>query len=78
MPYESDLAGNISFFKSRPKPIDERPSESVVKSWGKGNADTTRVVEVSEAILGSQECTRKNTLMAKTSTKGLMKRPRYR
>jgi len=36
------------------------------------------VVEVSEAILGSQECTRKNTLMAKTSTNGLMKRPRYR
>jgi len=52
--------------------------ESVVKSWGRGNADTTRVVEVSEAILGSQECTRKNTLMAKTSTNGLMKSPRYR
>jgi hypothetical protein len=52
--------------------------ESVVKSWGRGNADTTRVVEDSEATLGSQECTRKNTLMAKTSTNGLMKSPRYR
>jgi len=36
------------------------------------------VVEVSETILGSQECTRKNTLTAKTSTNGLMKRPKYK
>jgi hypothetical protein len=52
--------------------------ESVCKSPGNGRADTTRVVEVSEAILGRQEWTRKNTLMAKTSTNGLMKSPRYR
>ena len=52
--------------------------ESTCKSPGSGKADTTRVVEVSEAILGSQECTRKNTLMAKTSANGLMKSPKYR
>ena len=52
--------------------------ESVCQSPGSGKADTTRVVEVSEAILGSQEWTRKNTLMAKTSTNGLMNSPRYR
>jgi len=36
------------------------------------------VVEVSEAILGRQEWTTKNTLTAKTSTNGLMKSPRYK
>jgi hypothetical protein len=52
--------------------------ESLCKSPGSGKADTTRVVEVSEAILGRQEWTKKNTLTAKTNTNGLMKSPRYK
>ena len=36
VPYESDLAGNISFFKSRLKPIDERPSRKRRQVLGKG------------------------------------------
>ena len=42
--------------------------ESFCKSPRSGKIDTTRVVEVSEEILGRQEWTIKNTLMAKTST----------
>ena len=52
--------------------------ESVCKSPGSGKADTTRVVDVSDEILGFQEWTMKNTLMEKTSTNGLMKSPRYK
>jgi len=50
--------------------------ESICKFSGSGKPDTMRVVEVSEAILGRKVWTRKNTLMAKTSTNGLMKSPR--
>ena len=52
--------------------------ESFCKPPGSGKADTTRVVEVSDEILGFQEWTIKNTLTEKTSTNGLMKSPRYK
>ena len=52
--------------------------ESVCQPPGSGKVDTTRVVDVAEAIPGRQEWTRKNTLMEKTSTNGLMKSPRYK
>ena len=52
--------------------------ESLCKSPGSGKADTTRVVEVAEAIPGRQEWTIKTTLTAKTNTNGLMKSPKYK
>ena len=52
--------------------------ESVFKSSGSGKADTTRVVEDSDPNFGNQVWTRKKTLMAKTSTNGLLKSPKYK
>jgi hypothetical protein len=70
VPNESDLTADIRFSRvGLSASMSGRP-ESVCKSAESGKADATRVVEVSEAILGIQECTRKNTLMEKTSTNG--------
>src|SRR5262245_22959270 len=54
-----------------------RPDSSARFS-GKGRSAMTRETVGFGADFGSQACTRKKTLAAKTSTNGLTKSPRYR
>ena len=72
------LYASLGFQAKEPLMLMSGRPESPCKFTGSGKADTTRVLEVSEAIFGSQEWTRKNTLMANTSTNGLLNSPQYR